>query len=368
MQKIGIANLPLHGGSAPPWLFKRMVNLSGAISEVIIIEYGQDEFLRRIADPFWFQALSCTIGFDWHSSGTTTTTLGALKENLNKNSLGIKIAGGKGKVSRKAPQEIISFGEDFGFNSNKIERLVYSSKMAAKVDNSCIQDGYQLYHHCFVLNEKGSWAVIQQGMFDRYARRYHWLSDNVKSFVLEPHDAICCERKESDVLDMTAKESEEAQKVSLDLVKDNPKHLEKYIKEPIQKTLSDFGSERITKFSMGPRHTIVDMDKKNIETLKKAYEIQPRNYEELVAIKGIGPKTIRSLALISDLVYGKPPSWRDPVKFSFAHGGKDGVPYAVNKKIYDKSVSILKDAIENAKLGQKDKLNAIRRLNYYLRY
>lgn len=363
MQKTGIANLPLHGGSAPPWLFKRMVNLSGAISEVIIIEYGQDEFLRRIADPFWFQALSCVIGFDFHSSGTTTTTLGALKENLNKNSLGIKIAGGKGKVSRKAPHEIISFGEDFGFNSNKINRLVYSSKMSAKVDNTLIQDNYQLYHHCFVLNEKGSWAVIQQGMFDRYARRYHWLSDNVKSFVLEPHDAICCDKKEENVLNMTAKESNEARKVSVDIVKDNPKHLEKYLKPAEQRTLHNFET-----LSFGPRHSIIEQDKINMETLKKAYEIQPRNYEELVAIKGVGSKTIRSLALISDLVYGKRASWKDPVKFSFAHGGKDGIPYGVNKKIYDKSVSILKEAIDNAKLGDKDKLYAIKRLNYYLNY
>ena len=357
MKKTGMANLPLHGGKAPPWLFKRMVKLSGAISEVIVLEYGQEEFLKRIADPFWFQALSCVIGFDWHSSGTTTTTLGALKENLNKGNLGIKIAGGKGGVSRKAPKEIEKFSEDFGLKENKISRLVYSSKMSAKVDNSLIQDNYQLYHHCFVLTEKGSWAVIQQGMSDRYARRYHWLSDNVESFVNEPHDAICCDKKEDKVLNMTAKESEESRKVGVDIVKDDPKHLEKYFKPSEQRTLNNFET-----LSFGPRHSIIEQDKINMQMLKKAYEIQPKNYEELVAIKGVGPKTIRSLALISDLVYGKKASWRDPVKYSFAHGGKDGFPYPVNRRIYDKSISILKDAIRNAKIGDKDRLYSLKRL------
>ncbi len=361
MQKTGVTNLPLHGGRAPPWLFKRMIKLSGAISEVVVMEYGADEFLKRIADPFWFQALSCVTGMDWHSSGTTTTTCGALKTSLNKLNIGVKLAGGKGTTSRKAPDEINRFGDTFNLSTDKINRLVYSSKMSAKVDNSLIQDNYQLYHHCFVLSEKGSWAVIQQGMFDRYARRYHWLSDNVKSFVEEPHDAICCDRKEENVLNMTAKTSSEARKVSVDIVKDNPKHLEKYLKPAEQRTLSNFES-----LSFGPRHSIIDQERINMEMLKKAYEIQPRNYEELVAIKGVGPKTIRSLALISDLVYGKGPSWKDPVKFSFAHGGKDGFPYPVNKKVYDKSISILKGAIDNAKIGDKDKLYAIKRLNKFI--
>lgn len=363
MQKTGVTNLPLHGGKAPPWLFKRMVKLSGAISEVIVSEYGADEFLIRIADPFWFQALSCVIGFDWHSSGTTTTTLGALKENLNKSNLGIKIAGGKGGVSRKAPSEIQKFGEGLGLSSDKISRLVYSSKMSAKVDNSLVQDNYQLYHHCFVLTDKGSWAVVQQGMFDRYARRYHWLSDNVKSFVEEPHDAICCDKKEKEVLDMTAKESSEAREVSVDIVRDNPEHLEKYLKPAVQRTLSYFET-----LSFGPRHGILEQEKINMEMLRKAYEIQPSNYEELVAIKGVGPKSIRSLALISDLVYGKRASWKDPVKFSFAHGGKDGYPYRINKRQYDKTIDILRGAIDNAKLNNKDKLHAVRRLSNYIKY
>lgn len=366
MQKTGIAHLPLHSGKAPRWLFSRMVKLASAITDAILLEYNQEEFLKRISSPFWFQALSCVLGYDWHSSGCTTVTCGALKEALNKANLGIKIGGGKGNISKKSPDEIDFFSQDFNLSTNKIERLKYSSKMSAKVDNSCIQDNYNLYHHSFIFTENGSWAVIQQGMNseNNYARRYHWLSDNIVSFVTEPHEAICCDKKQNFVLDMTAKESEEARKTSLDLVKDNPKNLERYLM-PIQKTINDFSNKSVIELKMPPAHLIKDMKKINIETLKKAYEIQPKNYEELVAIKGIGPKTIRSLALISDLVYGKKASWKDPVKYSFAHGGKDRIPYPVNKRIYDSSTEILKNAIRQAKLGEKDKLYAIKRLHQF---
>jgi hypothetical protein len=363
MQKTGIVNLPLHGGSAPRWLFSRMVKLSGAISEIVIDEYGQEEFIRRLSDPYWFQALSCVIGFDWHSSGTTTTTCGALKESINKLDVGIKICGGKGKASRKTQSEI----ENSNLSTKKIEKLKYSSKMSAKVDSAVLQDSYELYHHCFIFTEKGNWAVVQQGMnsSNRYARRYHWLSGNVGSFVEEPHNAICCDEKNKNTLDMTAKESKETRKISLDIVRDNPNHLKEYIKEPIQKTINDFDNKKIINFTMNQRHIIIDMNKRNIQSLRKAYEIQPRDYEELVAIKGIGPKTIRSLALISELVYGTKASWRDPVKYSFAHGGKDGYPYRINKKHYDKSIEILKSAVDNANIGNKDKLYAIKRLSSF---
>jgi hypothetical protein len=338
-----------------------MVTLSKAISTVLIDEFGSDEFLRRLANPYWFQALGCVIGFDWHSSGLTTTTLGALKEALNNENLGIYFAGGKGSVSRKTPNEIENTG--FSLSTSKIEKLKYSSKMSAKVDTCLLQDNYQLYHHSFIFNEKGDWAVVQQGMNaeNRYARRYHWLSDNIQSFVEEPHDAICCNKKEKDVLNMTSKESEEAKKISVDIVNDNPKHLEKYFKPSEQKTLNNFET-----LNFGPRHNIINQNKINKEMLRRAYDIQPRTYEELVTIKGIGPKTIRSLALISDLVYGKPPSWKDPVKFSFAHGGKDNIPYPVDRKLIDTNAELLKNAIKDAKLGNKDKINAIRRLhNFY---
>lgn len=363
MIKAGITNLPLHHGKCPAWLFIRMKKLGRVISEIIINEYGTEEYIRRLSNPYFFQALGCILGFDFHSSGLTVTTCGALKESLNKLNIGVKIAGGKGGTSRKAPEEIEKFGDDFNLSTDKINRLIYSSKMSAKVDNTLIQDNYQLYHHCFVLSEKGSWSVIQQGMFDRYARRYHWLSNNVKSFVNEPHDAICCDKKGKDVLNMTAKESSEARKVSVDIVNDNPKHLKKYFKPAEQRTLNNFES-----LSFGPRHSIINQNKICMEMLQKAYEIQPSKYEELVAIKGVGPKTVRSLALISDLVYGKRASWKDPVKYSFAHGGKDGYPYRINKKHYDKTIDVLRGAINNAKVDDKDKLHAIRRLNDYLKY
>lgn len=361
MRKTAVVNLPLHSGSCPKWLFGRMKKLGGVISEIIIDEYGQDEYLRRLADPYFFQALGCVLAFDFHSSGVTTTVCGALKESLNKLNIGVKVAGGKGGTSRKAPDEIERFGDEFNLSTDKIDRLVYSSKMSAKVDTSLIQDSFQLYHHCFVLSEKGKWAVIQQGMNDRYARRYHWISNNIVSFVEEPHNAICSDKKGKNVLNMTAKESREARKVGVDLVRDNPKHLEKYIKKPAQRTLTNFES-----FTMSPRHIIIDMDKKNIETLRKAYEIQPKTYEELVAIKGVGPKTIRGLALVSELIYGKKASWKDPVKFSFAFGGKDGYPRPVDKKEMDESARILGDAIRNAEIGDKDKLYAIKRLNKFI--
>jgi len=356
-----VANLPLHSGRAPRWLFERMVKLSRAISEAVIYEYDQEELLKRLADPFWFQALSCVIGFDWHSSGTTTTTCGALKLALKPQEHGIAVLGGKGKASRKTPDEIEHAGDVFSLSSKKIEELVYASKMSAKVDNSCVQDGYQLYHHTMLLSEKGNWVVVQQGMNDRYARRYHWLSDSVKDFVEEPHTGICTDRMEQSVLDMTAKQSRESRKASVDLVGGDVNKIKKFLTPAGQTMLADF----CKKLDM-PAHHAVLLSKRDYDVLRRVYEIQPGNYEELVALRGIGPKRIRALALISSLVYGTEPSWRDPAKYSFAHGGKDGHPYPVDRKTYDSSVQTLRDAISQAKLGQKDKISAIRRLESFI--
>jgi len=342
--RTGVANLPLHTGNCPRWLFSRMVKLGRAVSTVLIDEFRHKEFLRRLASPYWFQALGCVIGFDFHSSGLTTATLGALKEALNNENLGICFAGGKGKVSRKTQNEIEN--TSFNLSSYKIEKLKYSSKMSAKVDSSLLQDGYNLYHHSFIFDENGSWAVVQQGMNAEtgYARRYHWLSDNVASFVNEPHDAICCDAK-NNALDMTSKENKNIRETSLDIINENPIHLE---------------------FTMPANHYIIGMNKRNFEMLKKAYEVQPRDYEELAAIKGIGPKAIRSLALISELVYGAEISWKDPVKYSFAHGGKDNIPYPVDRELMHDNALLLENAVKDAKLGNKDKINAIRRLhNFY---
>jgi len=363
--KTGIANLPLHPGKCPPWLFSRMKKLSGAIVEIIIDEEGPDGVLRKLSDPFWFQAFGNVLGFDWHSSGLTTTVCGALKEAV-KPEWGIEIAGGKGKTSRKTPLEIIKKGDALGLPSKKIELLQRASKLSAKVDNNLIQDGYQLYHHLFIFTERGKWAIIQQGMNtdNYYARRYHWLSDDVKSFVEEPHSAICCNKKEEKVLDLTAKASKEVRKISVDLVCDGG--LRRFILPNKQTTLAAFTSK--FKILTMPSHHFIKNDLKlNKKTLERAYEYQPKSYEELIALKGVGPKTIRALALIAELVYGASPSWKDPARFSFAHGGKDGHPYPVNRRIYDKSILTLQQAIEQAKIGNREKLAAIRRLkNLYI--
>lgn len=361
--RTGICNLPLHGGKCPRWLFPRMRKLGGVISKIIIDEYGQDEYLRRLSDPYFFQALGCVVAYDWHSSGLTTTLCAALKESINRLNLGITFAGGKGKTSRKTPLEI----ENSALSTKNIEKLKYASKIISKVDSALIQDSYNLYHHVFVFTEKGKYTVIQQGMNNHYARRYHWLSDNITEFVEEPHSAICCDKKQNKVLDMTAKQSRENREICVDLIKDNPKHLNKYIRKPSQLTLDQF-SGKIDEFTFAPRHDIINMRKIEMQTLQKAYEIQPENYEELVAIKGVGPKTIRSLALISDIIYGKKPSWKDPVKYSFAHGAKDNIPRPVDRKLMDNNTKLLRNAIREAKLGNKDKLNALKRLNYYLKY
>jgi hypothetical protein len=364
----GVVNLPLHGGHAPKWLFHRMVKLTKGITEAILYEYGSDEFLRRLSDPYWFQALSCVIGFDWHSSGTTTTTCGALKMALNPEEHGIIVAGGKGRASRKTPADIEKAADIFSLSTNKIDDMIYSSKLSAKIDNSCIQDGYNLYHHSFLLNEKGEWAIIQQGMNaeTKYARRYHWLSENVMEFVEEPHQGICCDRVEKESLDMTAQKSDGARRISVDLLCDNPEHLKKYFKDktPLisesQSQLDDYYPE----FKMPRHHPVLDMDLSNreFEVLKRAWELQPSGYEELVSLEGMGPKKIRALALISDLVYGSKPSWKDPVKYSFTHGGKDGYPYPVDREVYDNSIQTLKDVLIEAKLDKKDKYNAVKRL------
>lgn len=365
MPKTGVANLPLHYGKAPKWLFKRMVALSRGITEVIIYEYGKDEFLRRISDPFWFQALSCVLGYDWHSSGTTTVTCGALKETINPEEFGFAIAGGKGKASRKTLEEIEKIACLYNLSTTAINELKYSSRMAAKIDNTAIQDGYDLYHHVFIFSENGKWAVIQQGMCDEtnYARRYHWLSENVDSFVCEPHNAIVGDSRKKMVLDMTAKQSSSTQKISVDIVNDNPKHLKRDWAELSrhcnQKTLDNWTvnqcDDKKIDYLMMPRSI-------NWQKMREIYDFQPKNYEELLAIRGVGPNTVRALALISDLIYGEKPSWVDPIRYSFAHGGKDSVPRDVDLLTYSNSAKMLEDAIKQAKLGDHEKLHALKRL------
>ena len=359
----GVADLPLHGGKAPKWLFDRMVKLSKGITDVILYEFGAEEFLKRISNPYWFQALSCVLAFDWHSSGATTVTCGALKEAIEPQEHGVALAGGKGKASRKTLKQIEESGENYNFSTRKIEMLKYSSRMTAKIDNTAIQDGHKLYHHVIIFTEKGQWSVIQQGMrFDtNYARRYHWFSEDVKKFTYEPKNSIIGVKNEIKVLNMVSKDSQNTQKTSLDLVKDNPRHLKtdwaRLTKSNSQKTLDNWNKPEVEYIEC------LDMPRSiNWNKMREIYDFQPKNYEELISLKGVGPKTVRALALISDLIYGDKPSWNDPIKFTFAHGGKDGLPHPVDRKIMDESTEIIKNGIEQAKIGNKEKINALKRL------
>lgn len=353
--RTGIMELPLHSGKAPRWLFDLMVKLSQSICVLIVEEYGQKGLLTRLSDPFFFQALGCLLGFDWHSSGLTTTTLGALKLGLKgtQKELGIFVAGGKGKTSKNTPKEIVDFSEKFKIKK-RAEDLVYTSKMVAKVDSSALQDGYQIYHHSFIFTNSGDWLVIQQGMNPetKYARRYHWLSDTTSSFVEEPHKAIICDKKGT-TLNLVAKEANGAREITPQLASEKP---EKVISELIK-----LKYEKLPK-----RHEIFvrDLNPKNFDKiLVSTYENQPKNFEKLLSIKGVGPKTIRALTLISELVYGNGPSYNDPVTYSFAHGGKDGIPYPVNKTVYRQSIDVLEKAIKDAKVGREQKLKALKRMH-----
>lgn len=363
MIRTGSTDLPLHGGKAPPWLFQRMVKLGGAISEAVILEYGRKEFLDRLTDPYWFQSLACVIGFDWHSSGTTTTTCGALKEAMDPAKTGIAFLGGKGAASRKIPDEMITLSDTFSLNDSDLNRMLYASRMSAKVDNSLVQDGHHLYHHSFIITEDGDWGVIQQGMATKrkMARRYHWRSDTFSEFVSEPHKGICCNSKVDQTLDMTAWVSKETRETCVDLVKDDPRHIKRFFSHRGQLRLDGFHEDHL---SMPDHHFIIDTDISDTgwKQLQKAYEIQPDNYEELVSIRGIGPKKIRALALVSELIYGTRPSWEDPVKFSFAHGGKDGTPFPVDRDTYDSTIRMLRDTLEMVDLGDKERLGALNRL------
>jgi len=374
LKKAGLADLPLHGGRAPGWLVKRMIKLANCIVAVILDEYGRDVFLKRLSDPYWFQALGCVLGYDWHSSGVTTVLTGVLKSAIDPSEFGLAVCGGKGRASKNTPSEISSVGEALGLSTGRIEELKYASRMSAKIDNSAIQDGYHLYHHAFFLTEDGRWAVIQQGMnIDNHtARRYHWFSEKLKDFVVEPHTAIVSEKRSLLALNMTAQESEGCRKASVDIVKENPKKISgmlSSVRRAKQRTLMEWmptihnnlGTYEMQRFLSMPIRI-------NWKAISKAYEFQPRNYEELLHIRGIGPATVRGLALISELIYGEEPSWRDPVKYSFAYGGKDGVPFPVDRKAMDESINILKQAVKNARLQDKEKLRSLRRLRKILTF
>jgi hypothetical protein len=350
--KTGTAQLPLHNGKAPRYLFDRMVKLGREISLAIVTEYGTLELMRRLADPFWFQSFGCVLGYDWHSSGVTTVVCGALKEAWKPISreIGLFIAGGKGATSRKTPEEIEAQAPELQVSPGG---LVYASRMSAKVDNNALQDNYQIYHHSFLFDRQGRWGVVQQGMNPKtgWARRYHWLSETVADFVDEPHAGIITAATGTP-LNMVAHESGSARQASSALALEKP-----------WKNLLEL--KKLQRLELPAHHQVLlqDIHPDRIGgTLTSAYEAQPQNYEQLLGAPNVGPKTIRALALLSEVIYGAKASFRDPARFSFAHGGKDGHPYPVDRQTYDQSIHILREAIQRAKLGERERLEAMKRL------
>lgn len=319
----------------------------------IVSEFGPDEVLYRLSDPFWFQAFGCVLGFDWHSSGVTTTVCGALKEGIKdlQDDLGLYVAGGKGRASRRTPEEIIRCAERLSLNPDK---LVYASRMSAKVDNTAVQDGFTLYHHTFIFTSAGRWAVVQQGMNEAtgYARRYHWLSNGVDSFVEEPHSAVCSDARVSP-LNLVARESAGARMVITELAGEKP---EKVVVE----------IARMQELALPARHSVLlaDLRPDSVrKVLLKTYEARPENFEQLLGIRGVGPKTVRALSLVSELIYGVRPSYEDPAKFSFAHGGKDGYPYPVDRETYDKTIEFFSAALNSARIDRSERVKAFQRLS-----
>jgi uncharacterized protein len=354
MQRSGIADLPLHGGSVPKWLADRMTALGTAITESIVHHYGTSAFLSRLSDPFWFQAFGTVMGMDWHSSGITTSVIGALKRGINPRAheLGLYVCGGRGRHSRNTPRELLGFAERTSLNGDS---LVRSSRLAARVDNNAIADGFQLYLHGFVVAASGEWAIVQQGMNagNALARRYHWHSASVRDFTNEPHTGIVGENQGT-IMNLVAAQSRPAQKALLEITQQR----------------SEVTLENIRKLTMPSHHEVrsSDVDLKRLgAVLAVAYERQFRDFASLLLLEKLGPRTLQSLALVAEMVHGTPTRFSDPARFSFAHGGKDGHPFPVPLKTYDETIGILRRSLDSAKLGYTEKLDGFRRLDGFVR-
>jgi len=351
--RTGRADLPLHHGRAPRWLFGRMAKLAKAVVELVILEEGTEGLLRRVSHPGWFQAMGCVLGFDWHSSGLTTTTCGAIKEGIKgeEENLGLFVAGGKGATSRKTPTEIESWGEKTGIDPAP---LVDASRTSAKVDSSAVQDGYQVYHHVFLFDREERWAVVQQGMNESngMARRYHWLSSEVTDFVNEPHTAVCCDVR-TEPLNLVAGESRAAREASVEIASRRATAVVQELR-------------RLKSLRLPKRHEVLLRDiapERLYRIFTSTYEAQPSDFKQLLTVPGVGPKSLRALCFVSELVYGAAPSYEDPARFGFAHGGKDGIPYPVDRPLYDQTIETVSRAIRKAKLGQTEEASALRRLH-----
>ena len=385
MKRSGVADLPLHGGRVPEWLAQRMTKLGTAITEVIIRDYGTSAFLSRLSDPFWFQALGAVMGMDWHSSGITTSVMGALKRGLapRANELGLYICGGRGRFSRNTPNELRQISERRGFDG---EALVRTSRLTARIDNNAIADGFQIYLHSFVLTANGEWAVVQQGLNDRsgMARRYHWHSATVKDFVNEPHTGIVGEHQGT-IMNLVDAEAASAQRAMLEIAHEHP---EKTLREA---AIIAGSAEPLSTSGTGvppvnhaqdapvtfPRHlrlpahhevrsTNVDL-KRLGAVLAVAYERDLHDFAELLLVEKLGPRTLQSLALFAEVVHGAPSRFDDPARFSFAHGGKDGHPFKVPLRTYDASLDFLRNSLDRARVGDREKLDGFRRLNRFVR-
>jgi len=354
MKRSGVADLPLHGGRVPQWLAERMTKLGTAITEAVVHDYGTSAFLSRLSDPFWFQALGAVMGMDWHSSGVTTSVMGALKRGLapRANELGIYICGGRGRFSRNTPQELRSIAESRGFDG---EALVRNSRLTARIDNNAIADGFQIYLHSFIVTSNGEWAVVQQGLNDRsgMARRYHWHSAAVRDFVAEPHTAIVGENQGT-IMNLVDAQARPAQTALLDIARENPEMTLKAARHLRLPGHHDVRAENIDLKRLGA-------------VLAVAYERDLHQFAEFLLLEKLGPRTLQSLALIAEVVHGAPSRFADPARFSFAHGGKDGHPFPVPLKTYDESLNCLRTSLELAKLGDKDRLEGFRRLERFVR-
>lgn len=350
MKRSGTADLPLHGGRVPQWLATRMTELGTAIAEQVILDYGQTGFLTRLSDPFWFQAYGAVMGMDWHSSGITTSVLGALKRGMNPrfSELGLMFCGGRGRHSVRTPDELRAFSLKTGLDGDALAR---TSRLTARVDNNAIADGFQLYLHSFAITKSGEWAVVQQGMNPEkhLARRYHWHSATVRDFVSEPHTAIVG-KPLGEILNLVDARAGKAQHALLAIAKG-----------PVEGALTD-----ARKLTMPMHHDVraEDVDLKRLgAVLAVAHEKDLRDFASLLLVEGLGPRTLQSLALIAEVVHGAPSRFSDPARFSFAHGGKDGHPFPVPLKVYDESLAILRRCLDAARLGNTEKLEGFRRLD-----
>jgi uncharacterized protein len=366
-RRSGSADLPLHNGHVPKWLADRMTRLGAVIAQTVIHHYGRDEFLRRLSHPFWFQSFGAVMGMDWHSSGITTSVLGALKRGLGplQGELGLHVCGGRGKHLRRTPDELVTIGDRIGFDG---ARLAGASRLIAKVDSAAVQDGFELYLHGFIVADDGHWVVVQQGMNGalKQARRYHWLSEGLKSFVDEPHAAIEG-HAQGNIINLTDRRAEASREKQLELLATlGPDGITRELGE-IKSLNAEPSPQPSLPFLVMPAHHDVrpaDVHLRRLYgALAAAAERGPADFPDLLLTPGVGARTVQALALVAEVVHGAPCRFSDPARFSLAHGGKDRHPFPVPTKVYDETIRVLKSAVAKAKLGQDEQLAALQRLD-----